>query len=213
MSARPHIPGAPPRKRGRLGCFSALLLVVLLPMALQVLLTPWALHVGGRSTPLGQWSGFGTVEASNGGKYVLFVDFYSGTLASPSSRRSGGGLGHRDSLKGTGVLCTESGATHTFNLGGRVDAWSTTDGAKTSISLTHGTPERLPSGWDVAFHGVWHGPALELASPDNSFTEVFTPKGAIRHVTSTADAGTARVTLQYGTRDEFDAACGALRVR
>jgi hypothetical protein len=39
-------------------------------------------------------------------------------------------------------------------------------------------------------------PALELSAPDNSFIQVFTPSGEIRHVTSTADAGTARVTLQ-----------------
>jgi hypothetical protein len=205
--------GAPIRKRGPLGCFSLLLLLVLLPLGLQALLTPWAFHVGGRSTPLGHWTGFGTVEASNGGRYVLFTDFYSGMLVDPSSHRSGGGLGHRDSLKGTGVLCTASGATHTFELAGRVDAWSSTDGAKTWLSLRHGTPERLPSGWDVAWHGAWRGPALELASPDNSFTEVFTPKGAIRHTTSTADAGTARVTLRYGAREEFDAACGALRAK
>ena len=203
------------RRRGRLGWGSLILLMVSLPVGLQVLLSPWALHVGGRSTLLGKWTGFGTVEASNGGKYVLFVDFTAGWIFgrdSPSRRGGGGPAGGRaDTLHGTGVLCTTSGVTHTFDLSGRVDTWRTTDGAKTFMSLTHGTPERLPSGWDVAWHGVWNGPALELASPDNSFTEVFTPKGAIRHVTSTADAGTAHVTLQYGTRDEFEAACHSIR--
>jgi hypothetical protein len=200
-----------------LGWFSLLLLLVSLPMGLQALLSPWALHVGGRSTLFGQWSGYGTVEASNGGRYVLFVDFTAGWIFgrdSPSRRGGGTARGGRsDTLRGTGMLCTESGVTRTFDLSGRVDAWRATDGASTWLSLTHGTPERLPSGWDVAWHGAWNGPALELASPDNSFTEVFTPKGAIRHVTSTADAGTARVTLQYGTRDDFDAACRALRAR
>jgi hypothetical protein len=62
----------------------------------------------------------------------------------------------------------------------------------------------------VAWHGAWHGPALELADPDSSFTEAFTPRGEIRRVTSTADAGTAHVTLQYGSRDDFAAACRAL---
>jgi hypothetical protein len=218
MGYRPFMPRAAPqasRQRGRLGCFSLLLLLVLLPTGLQALLSPWALHVGGLSTPLGKWTGFGTVEASNGGKYILYVDFTAGWIfgRGSASRRGGGGLGRADTLHGTGVLCTESGAAHTFDLAGRVDAWRTTDGAKTFLSLTHGTPERLPSGWDVAWHGTWNGPALELASPDNSFTEVFTPKGAIRHVTSSADAGTAHVTLQYGSREEFDAACRALRVK
>jgi hypothetical protein len=208
--------GAPqPRRRGRLGCFSALALVILMPVAVQVLLTPWALHVGGRSTPFGQWTGFGRVEASNGGKYILFTDLSAGMLAggSPGRFASTSGHGHTDTLSGTATLCTESGATHTFELTGWVDAWSSTDGAPTRIGLTHGTPEKLPSGWDVAWHGAWHGPALDLENPDNSFTEVFTPKGAIRHTTSTADAGTARVTIEYGSRDDFDTACRALRVQ
>jgi hypothetical protein len=63
----------------------------------------------------------------------------------------------------------------------------------------------------VALHGNWRGPQLVLSSPDNSFTEVFTKQGGIRSVTSTADAGTARVTLAYGGQDAFTAACAALR--
>ena len=63
----------------------------------------------------------------------------------------------------------------------------------------------------MALHGIWKGPALELSSPDNSFTTVFTPRGEIRRVTSTADAGTARVTLQFGSEAEFAAACEVLQ--
>lgn len=68
----------------------------------------------------------------------------------------------------------------------------------------------MPDGWVVAFHGEWHGPALVLASPDNSVTEVFTSRGAIRTTTSTADAGTATVTLHYGSAADFARACQAL---
>jgi purine nucleoside permease len=53
----------------------------------------------------------------------------------------------------------------------------------------------------------WHGPALELTSPDNSFTKVLTPGGEIRQTTSTEDDGTAHVTLRYGSEAEFEAAC------
>jgi hypothetical protein len=188
--------------------------MILLPVGLQVGLTPWALHVGGRSTLLGQWSGLGAVEASNGGRYFLYVDLIGGLLSdNRHGRHSGAGLVRSDNLSGTAALCTESGATHSFKLKGRVEAWSTTDGAKTVFHLTGGSPERLPPGWVVAWHGAWRGPALELADPDSSFTEVFTPRGEIRHTTSTADHGTARVTLQFGSRAEFDAACVALKAR
>src|SRR4029077_5823185 len=103
--------------------------------------------------------------------------------------------GKSDNLHGTAELCTTSGAIHTFKLAGVVDAWWATDGAPTRIGLTGGTPVRLQSGWVVSWHGTWRGPALELASPDNSFTEAFTPRGEIRHITSTADHGTATVVL------------------
>jgi hypothetical protein len=82
------------------------------------------------------------------------------------------------------------------------------DGAATSVDLTDSPP--LPDGWVVALHGAWHGPALGLSSPDNSWTEVFTPAGAIRSVTSTADAGTATTTIGYGDQAAFLAACQRL---
>ena len=172
-------------------------------------MTPWALHIGGRSTPGRLWDGLGQVQASNGGRYVLYAHLEGGRDA--PGRHSNGMHGPADNLHGTAELCTESGVTHTFKLAGVVDSWWTTDGARTSIRLTGGTPVKLQSGWGVALHGSWHGPALELATPDNSFTEAFTPRGEIRRVTSTADAGTARVVLQYGSRADFDAACRALR--
>jgi hypothetical protein len=55
-----------------------------------------------------------------------------------------------------------------------------------------------------------HGADLVLTDHDNSFTEAFTPRGAIRTVTSTADAGTAAVTLRYGSSAAFARACRAL---
>jgi hypothetical protein len=194
------------RRRGRLGCGAMLVLVVTSLVVVYVGLTPWALHIGGRSTLLERWEGFGEVVASNGGKYLLFTHLQAG-LRDENGRRSCGAIGGCDTLHGTAQLCTGYGLTHTFRLTGNVKAWLRTDGARTRIDLTGGTPTRLPSGWVVAFHGFWKGPALELESPDNSFTEIFTKRGEIRHITSTADAGTAKVTLNYGTEAEFAAAC------
>ena len=61
------------RRRGPLGCGAMLLLTVAAILVVYVGLTPWALHIGGRSTPLEQWDGYGEVRASNGGKYLLFT--------------------------------------------------------------------------------------------------------------------------------------------
>jgi hypothetical protein len=49
-----------------------------------------------------------------------------------------------------------------------------------------------------------------VADTDGSFREIFTPAGRIRHVTSTADAGTAQVVLEPGSADDFARACHAL---
>ena len=171
--------------------------------------TPWALHIGGQSTPLESWSGYGAVQASNGGRYVLFIRFRGGLAVGRSGRLSCSGSGC-DNMTGTASLCTARGTTHTFDLKGAVHGWWTTDGSRTSMALTGGAPDRLPSGWVVALHGVWNGPALSLESPDNSFTEVFTPAGAIRHVTSSADHGTAHTTLRFGTEADFARACRSL---
>jgi len=197
-----------PFPRHRLGWGSFFILMVLVLFFLYAGLTPWALHMGGRSTLDEQWDGFGEVQASNGGRYVLFVHLQGGLLAGSGPSRRGNGIhGKTDNLHGSAELCTESGAAHTFKLTGVVDSWWATDDAPTTLALTGGSPVKLQSGWVVAWRGQWHGPALELSDPDSSFTEAFTRRGEIRHVTSTGDAGTARVTLRYGSHDEFTVAC------
>ncbi len=201
-------PSSQRRKRGRHG-WPLLLLIFLAVGVVYVALTPWALHIGDRPTPWLTWEGFGPVEASNGGHYVLFAHLEGGMPSSGRRSVSCGG-GGCDTLHGTARLCTRSGQTYAFQLRGKVHAWWSTDGARTGIQLTAAKGTPLQQGWVVAFAGAWHGPALELTSPDNSFTKEFTPAGAIRQVTSTADAGTAKVTLHFGTSDEFEQACRAL---
>jgi hypothetical protein len=184
-------------------------LLVFVLVFVDVLPTPWALHIGGRLTLLESWDGYGRLRASNGGQYVLSANLRGGFIGShgkPDCSMQGG----CDTLHGSAQICTESGKTYSFALSGAVHSWLSTNGAPTDVDLTGGSPVPLPDGWVIAFHGIWHGPVLALASPDNSFTEVFTPRGAIRTTTSSADAGTATVTLQYGSAADFSRACRAL---
>jgi hypothetical protein len=209
-SGSPFTPGARRRlrPRGRLGCLGLLVVLAIVLAVVYIVPNPWALRIGGRFTPTESWQGYGTVTASNGGHYLLYLNLRGGLL-------NGGEHGHAscsghgcDSLGGTAKLCTTSGKSYTFSLGGAVHSWWSTDGAATSVDLTNSPP--LPDGWVVALHGAWHGPVLQLASPDNSWTEVFTAAGAIRSVTSTADAGTATTTIRYGAEGDFQAACRRL---
>jgi len=187
---------------------SLLILVIIVLAVVYTVPNPWALHIGGRFTPTESWQGYGAVRASNGGHYELYLNLNGGLLnGGEHGRTSCSGRGC-DSLAGSAQLCTVSGKTYTFEVSGAVRSWWSTDGAATSVDLTNSPP--LPDGWVVALHGQWHGPALELSSPDNSWTEVFTPQGAVRSATSSADAGTATTTITYGTEAAFKSACSTL---
>jgi hypothetical protein len=206
----PDLPGARRRMRprGRFGCLGLLVFLAVILAVVYVVPNPWALRIGGRFTPTESWQGYGPVSASNGGRYLLYLNLRGGLLnGGENGHASCGGRGC-DSLGGTAKLCTTSGKSYTFQVSGAVHSWWSTDGAATGVGLTNSPP--LPDGWVVSLHGAWHGPVLQLASPDNSWTEVFTPAGAIRSVTSTADAGTATTTISYGTQAAFQAACQRL---
>lgn len=198
---------APPPRKRYLG-LRLLLIVVVVLLALYVLPTPWAFHMGGRFSALSDWNGYGPVQASNGGRYLLYTELRGGIVNNHGKR--GCGFPSCDALSGSAQLCTQSGQRYTFGLTGAVHGWYSTDGSRTSIDLTGGTPKRLPRGWTLAFHGVWHGAVLPVADTDNSFTAVFTPAGAIRTTTSTASAGTAHGTLRFGSAASFDQACRVL---
>ncbi len=183
-----------------------LLILIVVLLGLYVLPTPWAFHMGGKFSPLGEWDGYGPVQAGNGGRYLLYTHLRGG-LAN-NHGHAGCSFGGCDTLTGTAQLCTQGGQHYTFDLTGAVHAWYTTNGSRTNIVLTGSKPEPLPHGWEVAFHGVWHGSVLPIAGA--SFSEVFTASGAIRTTRSTADTGTARGTLRYGSVTGFDRACRAL---
>jgi hypothetical protein len=170
---------------------------------------PWAFHIGSRFTPLGHWDGYGPVQASNGGRYLLFTHLEGGVIAHggrPGCFFHGG----CNTLRGSAQLCTENGRVYSFGLTGVMHGWLTTDGSLTDLKLSGGSPVNLPNGLTVAFHGTWQGPALPIASTDGSFTEAFGPTGAVRKTTSAQQAGTASGTLRYGSATAFAQACHAL---
>lgn len=206
----PDLGGMPRRRRGlgswrpkRVGCLGQLLLYVILVLpAIYILPNPWALHIGGRFTPLERWQGYGAVQASNGGRYMLYLNLRGGFANSAPEN------GSPPSLSGTADLCTESGEMYTFDVRGSVHSWLSTDGAATSVGLVD-SPQ-VPGGYVITLQGVWHGPALYLANPDDLFTELFTARGAVRPFLTTANAGTAQVTISYGTEGDFTGACTRL---
>jgi hypothetical protein len=214
--------GGSPRRRGHLRLLKGLLALVIAFFVIEIAVNPWTFHIGDRFTPLMTWDGYGTVQASNGGHYLLFTRLQGAALDSACSFTG------CQTLRGSAQICTERGSTYTFQLVGSVHAWWSTDGAKTSIDLRNVKSGPLPRGWVISLAGSWHGPRLVVADTGNSFTGVLTPRGVIRHAASTAGAGhatsTARagqasstahagqasVTLRYGSSAAFSQACRAL---
>jgi hypothetical protein len=203
-------PRRAPRKRRRFALLKVLLALVIVAVVLNVALGPWIFHIDGRFTPTTTWNGYGTVQASNGGHYALYTHLIGFSV---QDEIHGGcdTFSGCDNLRGSAMLCTEGGATYDFALSGQVHTWWSTAGARTSVDLTGGSPKALP--FDVVFSGIWHQPGLAVANTDNSFTQALTPRGQIRTTTSTADNGSARVTLQPGTAVAFTRACRALAGR
>jgi hypothetical protein len=202
-------PRRAPRRRRRFRLLKVLVALVIVAVVLNVALGPWIFRIGGRFTPTTIWDGYGTVHASNGGRYVLYTHLIGFSVANEVH----GGcdtFSGCDNLRGSATLCTEGGAAYGFALSGQVHTWWATAGARTSLGLTGGSPQALPDGVIVAFSGAWRGPALKVTNTDNSFTEAFTPHGAIRTTTSTANQGTATTTLRYGSAAAFTRACHAL---
>jgi len=194
------------KQRRRYVLLRLILILFVVLFIVYVFPSPWAFHMGGKFSPLGEWDGYGRVRASNGGGYLLFTHLRGGIVnnhGQPSCHLFG-----CEALTGSAEVCAGGGQRYTFALTGTVHGWYTTNGSRTTIGLTGGTPASLPRGTVVAFHGVWKGPALPLAS--NSFTEVFTPAGDIRKTTSAANTGTALVVLRNGSQTSFDQACNAL---
>ena len=112
-------------KGGCLGCLSGclwkLVLFGILATAgiwvLMVVLNPWALHMGGRSTPLLYWHGTGTVHAKDGKTYPLYVSWWPGRPGRHSGGRREGKIWSAD-LKGTGWLCVAPGSVERMDVSG-----------------------------------------------------------------------------------------------
>lgn len=181
-SSRRARPEGPPRSR-HLGLRLLLIAAVVL-LCLYVLPTPWAFHMGGKFSPVGEWSGYGPVQAGNGGRYLLYTQLRGGIVNNHGHR--GCGFPRCDALSGSAQLCAQSGRHSSFGLTGAVHAWYTTNGARTDISLTGSVRNRPPAGV-ASFHGIWHGAVLPLTG-----------------------TGGTHATLRPGSVGGFDRACRAL---
>jgi hypothetical protein len=197
--------------RGRGGCLTSLggcltKLVVWAAVAaafvwvVMVAMNPWALNIGGRSTPLLYWHGTGTVVAKDGRSYPLYLTFWPGR----PGRHNGGrreGKGWSADLDGTGWLCVAPGSAERMDVSGTMFGGytSSTDSLFDFRLLEWRKPfvinPQHRGFFDVA--GNWHGAELVLDRPNEQGVPF--KSGMI--------IDRAKVTLHWANRAEFDAAC------
>lgn len=196
------------QKRGCLGCLSGCLVkMVLFAIAalafmwvVMVALNPWALHIGGRSTPLLYWHGTGLLQSKDGKTYPLYVSWWPGRPMRHSGGRREGKIWSAD-LKGTGWLCLASGSVERMDVSGTMyGGYTTSDQSLFDFRLLEW---RKPFSinyqhrgfFDVA--GNWHGPLLVLDRPNEQGIKLNT--GPL--------IDNATVTLHWASYSEFETAC------
>src|SRR5262249_37564442 len=174
-----------------------LVVCALLVYGVVVLTSPWALHIGGRWTPLLYWTGSGKL-VTKGGTYPLYVYFFPSShfsrLRLDSQRPTGG-------VQGSGWLCTSPGVTQYLKLSGTIyGGWQSTEGSLMNFRLLE------PKVFDVGQHrgffdlyGRWHGPELVMEERNETGT-TFRSGLKIEH---------ASVTLNWGSYSDFKAACAS----
>jgi hypothetical protein len=193
------------------GCLSKLTLwscvALAFVWAFTAVLNPWALHIGGRSTPLLYWHGTGTVLSKDGKSYPLYVSFWPG-------RPQGfhGGIGRREGrrvsarLTGTGWLCIAPGSVERMKISGTMyGGYASADNSLFDFRLLEwrrpfsiNPPSR--GFFDIA--GTWHGPELAMDRPNEQGIR-FNSGLFIDHAT---------VTFHYANYAEFEAACRSMEI-
>jgi hypothetical protein len=189
------------------GCLMKLVLILIAGLAFMyvviVALNPWALHIGGRSTPLLYWHGMGSLKSKDGKTYPLYLSFWPGK---PSGYSTGGRRGSKRKsadLKGSGWLCLAPGAIETMDISGEMYGGYTTD--QDSVldfrflekRKAFSTNYQNRGFFDVA--GGWQRPLLVLDRPDEQGIKLNTGP-FVDHAT---------VTFHWAGYDEFVSSCNS----
>ena len=189
------------------GCLTKLVLILLgaalFVWALMAAMNPWALHIGGRSTPLLYWHGAGPVVSKDGRSYPLYVTFWPGRPQGfhGGGRREGKSVSAR--LDGSGWLCVAPGNLQRMKVSGTMyGGYARAEASLFDFRLLE---------WRKAFSinpqhrgffdlaGTWHGSELVLDRKGEQ---------GIR-LQSGPFIDNATATLRWESYEEFEAQCGS----
>lgn len=191
--------GRPAAKTGCLGTMvGALVAAIVVGMISLLFFSPWALHMGGRLTPVLRWHGYGKLGSADGVAYILFLDLNLSKAGADTSRSS--------NLNGSAKLCGPRLGTVSYALSGTVyRAWLSADGKRMVLHLY--SPKNAQK-LDFSLEGSWQGQQLVL-SDRGSLAAGFNADGSPRGV----GVGMYRprkesaAVIEYGSRSDFEALC------
>jgi hypothetical protein len=188
------------------GCLTKLILLLagglVFMYVVTIALNPWALHIGGRSTPLLYWHGSGKVLAKSGKTYPLYVWFGPGR---PQGFHGGGrreGKIVSAHLTGGGWLCVAPGSIERMQVSGTMfggytsDANSLLDFRLLEWRKAFAVNYQHRGFFDVA--GTWRNGELVMDRPGEQGIKLNTGPFI----------DNATVTLHWASYEEFEAACG-----
>lgn len=195
-ATRDILPHVSTRRGGCLtNLFKLLAFCVIVLYGVVALIAPWAFHIGGRSTPLLYWSGYGKL-VTKGGTYPLFVVLYP---SSHSSRLHLDNLRPTGGMQGTASLCTSPGVIEPLKLSGTIyGSWSSTKDALIQFRVLEYRiidVGQMQGYFDL--YGRWHGPELVMDDRGRASGK-FRSGVKIEH---------ASITLDWGSYSDFKAAC------
>ncbi len=179
-------------------------------LLIYAVFAPWAFFLGGRFHPLAYWHGWGRLQASAAGEYVVFVQMWP----------TPGGRTGRPSVTGSAELCTPRGEHFSLRLGGGMmnkHVGLDSDGQPMHLYMYRRSwlsgsfnTERRPR---LELQGRWRNPDLVM-DDRGSLSRAFLPDGRLYlgpPSRQPAARETLPVTLRSGSRSDFELACEASR--
>lgn len=196
------------RKNPRLGCLGSIIAFALLGtlavLMIDGLFAPWGFYLGGHLHILPYWRGWGRMHTASSGDYLVFVSMW------PAPGK------YYAHMTGTGELCTPRGERITLRVGADMDKHIGSDmqGKAIRIYMYHRpylaglNTNRRPR---IDLHGQWQNPNIVLNDRGTLLTE-FKPDGTLYpDGKEPARNEVVQITLKDGSRDDYSAACAALK--
>jgi hypothetical protein len=193
--------------RETMGGLDWLVVTLLITAGVISAFSPWSFFIGGRFTPLAQWTGYGKMHSS-GGDYGLFL-----RLAHHQSDDVANAFSAQPNLRGSAILCTPQGDKFEYRLEGTVrNAWLQTEGRATGLKLLTANREPqlrtlgLPSN---DLRGVWRNGSLEIDDRGVAGAAALSPSPKARRSQrrTVHKTGNAATVVSYGNLSAFNSFC------